>query len=328
MPLISGRCDRSSKVDRAFAPYGEVYNTFGSTTNTIFTGDYQDLVAGLFDTPNRELNQNQGRWISPDPSHSGWNAYAYSTNPLGTTDLSGLDDQAPDDFSFSTCGGAECAPTGFMNGELGLMGQPDWPLEALPPSDAGNINLTPWGTTNPLQALVDFGIEAALDTMVHNFTQGCAGGELCLGAVSPTGGLRGLQDLSFEGSVTGVATPSLTLRGSPETYFGGSTVKQLAYSERPVTLNHGSLNNLGRIAERGFDVNLDKMPVYVTRDIKAAAQAAFRVDWASNAANRGVVQSTMPQYVFDFAFASSEREYPGFFPYLDNVTEIPLRTPK
>lgn len=79
-----------SFLDRAFAPYGENYNNIGSTTDVNFTGDNQDFVAGTFDTPNRELNPSQGRWISPDPAHSGWNAYSYTTNPNSHTDRSGL----------------------------------------------------------------------------------------------------------------------------------------------------------------------------------------------------------------------------------------------
>jgi len=89
-PLISNMTAGTYFSDRAFAPYGEVYNNIGSTTDVNFTGDNQDLVAGTFDTPNRELNPNQGRWISPDPAHASWNAYSYTTNPLGETDSSGL----------------------------------------------------------------------------------------------------------------------------------------------------------------------------------------------------------------------------------------------
>jgi RHS repeat-associated protein len=90
--LVSSRGGRASLTDRAFAPYGETYKNIGAATNVNFTGDNQDLVAGTYDTPNRELNPNQGRWISPDPAHVGWNAYAYSTKPLGTVDTSGLCD--------------------------------------------------------------------------------------------------------------------------------------------------------------------------------------------------------------------------------------------
>lgn len=95
--FVSSLSNRTSYADRAFAPYGETYNNIGATTNVNFTGDSQDLVAGTFDTLNRELNPNQGRWISPDPAHAGWNAYAYSTNPLSTTDPAGLDDEDDDD---------------------------------------------------------------------------------------------------------------------------------------------------------------------------------------------------------------------------------------
>jgi hypothetical protein len=54
--------------DQAYAPYGEVYNkqsTGAGVPAQMFTGDTQDILTGLFDTPNRELNAGQGRWLSP-----------------------------------------------------------------------------------------------------------------------------------------------------------------------------------------------------------------------------------------------------------------------
>ncbi len=96
--LVSGLTLRNSVTDKAFAPYGETYSVSpsGNTTDLNFTGDNQDLVAGTYDTPSRELNPTQGRWISPDPLHSGWNAYAYSTNPLSAIDPSGNQDDSVD----------------------------------------------------------------------------------------------------------------------------------------------------------------------------------------------------------------------------------------
>jgi RHS repeat-associated protein len=79
--------------DQAYAPYGEVYNqqaTGASTPGQMFTGDTEDITGGIYDTPNRELNASQGRWLSPDPAGQGWNQYAYSTNPNGNVDPSGL----------------------------------------------------------------------------------------------------------------------------------------------------------------------------------------------------------------------------------------------
>jgi RHS repeat-associated protein len=90
MPLVSSRGGRASVAARLFAPYGESYNNVGITGDLNFTGDYQDLVAGTFDTPNRELNPTQGRWISPDPAHASWNAYSYTTNPMLFRDPTGL----------------------------------------------------------------------------------------------------------------------------------------------------------------------------------------------------------------------------------------------
>jgi RHS repeat-associated protein len=84
--------------DRAFSPYGKIYDSNGTngTQSQIFTGDTH-LSIGLFDTPNRELNQSQGRWLSPDPAGASWNAYSYVTNPNSLTDTSGLgaDEGAP-----------------------------------------------------------------------------------------------------------------------------------------------------------------------------------------------------------------------------------------
>ena len=88
--LSTGVQSRNMVYDRAFAPYGEMYKNFGSTTGLDFTGDTQDIVSGTFDTPNRELNPSQGRWISPDPSRAGWNLYAYATDPNTGTDPTGL----------------------------------------------------------------------------------------------------------------------------------------------------------------------------------------------------------------------------------------------
>ena len=93
--------NRASVYDRAFAPFGEVYDNFGQTTGYNFTGDTQDTISGIFDTPNRELHPNQGRWISPDPAGIAavdftnpqtLNRYAYVANsPMASTDPSGLD---------------------------------------------------------------------------------------------------------------------------------------------------------------------------------------------------------------------------------------------
>ena len=91
VPLVSSRGTRTSVGARLFAPYGESYNDVGIAGDLNFTGDNQDLVVGTFDTPNREFNPNQGRWISPDPAHASWNAYSYITNPLGEIDPFGLD---------------------------------------------------------------------------------------------------------------------------------------------------------------------------------------------------------------------------------------------
>jgi RHS repeat-associated protein len=114
VPLVSSRGNRNSVAARLFAPYGESYNNVGITGDVNFTGDNQDLVAGTFDTPNRELNPYQGRWISPDPARASWNAYSYTTNPLGKNDPSGLGAMSCD--SATTCNGASLLIGGTTGG--------------------------------------------------------------------------------------------------------------------------------------------------------------------------------------------------------------------
>ncbi|MGA7293486.1 MAG: RHS repeat-associated core domain-containing protein [Terriglobales bacterium] len=97
VPLVSNLSSRNSVYDRVYAPYGEIVE--GPTGALDFTGDFQDLVTGIYDTPNRELGANMGRWTSPDPAHASWNAYSYTTNPLVETDPSGL----------NLCGGFPCS---------------------------------------------------------------------------------------------------------------------------------------------------------------------------------------------------------------------------
>lgn len=79
--------------DRSFAPYGQMYGDngpAGSAVGQTFAGDTDDLYFNLFDTPNREYAQLQGRWLTPDPAQSGWNLYAYPANPNSNIDPSGL----------------------------------------------------------------------------------------------------------------------------------------------------------------------------------------------------------------------------------------------
>jgi RHS repeat-associated protein len=101
-------------TDQAFAPYSEVYDIFGSTEqNQIdFTGLTQDVFSGMYDTPNRELQGSlQGRWLSPDPAGSGWNQYAYPTNPNSNTDPTGLFDETDRPYK-----GQQIDPQAFFNG--------------------------------------------------------------------------------------------------------------------------------------------------------------------------------------------------------------------
>jgi RHS repeat-associated protein len=92
---------RALVFDRAFAPYGDMYNNFGQTANPSYTGNTQDTYVGLYDTPTRELAQNAGSWLSPDSVGLG-NRYAYASNPLILTDPSGMEPDVITDVGQTT----------------------------------------------------------------------------------------------------------------------------------------------------------------------------------------------------------------------------------
>jgi len=117
--VISSVTASTITTDRAFAPYGEVFNIFGGTgqSDIMFAGLDQGIFAGMYDTPNRELQgSQQGRWLSPDPAGSGWNQYTYVTNPNSGSDPTGLGDQpGSNSTSCTLLGGCISRSNGCMD---------------------------------------------------------------------------------------------------------------------------------------------------------------------------------------------------------------------
>ncbi len=113
--VVSTITGHSVSADRAYTPYGQQYNTFGSADPTfgIFAGDTGNFDSGvLWDTPNRELAINQIRFTSPDPAGAGWNQYAYPTNPNNFVDPSGLQLAGPGGCNMiDGCGGGVIDPS-------------------------------------------------------------------------------------------------------------------------------------------------------------------------------------------------------------------------
>lgn len=158
--FASSKNGRNSVSDKAYAPYGEVYKAVvGGSVATSFTGDLQDIVSGTFDTPARELNPTQGRWLSPDSAHSGLNAYAYSINPLGDMDASGLqpgdpwEDKGPGYMGSSPfcCNDAPSGGEHRSEGSLAMQAahdRMDAELDAMAEAD-GAVMPTPQLTVDP-----------------------------------------------------------------------------------------------------------------------------------------------------------------------------------
>lgn len=106
--------------DVAYSPYGELYDGFGSAGSqyTQFAGINGNFWSGVtWDASNRELSDYAGRWLSPDPAMSGWNQYAYPTNPNSMTDASGLFgiNGPGGGCDYQDCGGDDPCAYGFCD---------------------------------------------------------------------------------------------------------------------------------------------------------------------------------------------------------------------
>jgi RHS repeat-associated protein len=111
--------------------------SFPSQNEAMFTGDTQDVIAGMYDTPSRELQgSQQARFLSPDPAGAGWNQYAYPTNPNSLSDPLGLGplDCVSGESDPSVSGGCQ-EYTGEYNGPGGGYGGPQF--GSGPPDDWG-----------------------------------------------------------------------------------------------------------------------------------------------------------------------------------------------
>jgi RHS repeat-associated protein len=245
--MISYRGTRKQVADIAFAPYGETYNTFGSTAVINFTGDNQDMVGGTYDTPTRELNPNQGRWISPDAAHGGWNAYSYSTNPLSERDPNGTDplsdlfsayipegesgvfDMPTGDDEPDIKTGISCCSDGLV--PLISSEVADNQIDVAAPSSSGvDSGLSSAGSFNSLQTLVPDGTTQT--GQVQNLPP--SGTDI----TGISGAISGIVPLA------GMAA-SLTV-ALPETTFGALATEEIAVI--------GRLADTGVWAARGYNV--------------------------------------------------------------------------
>ncbi len=148
---------RAVNSDKAFAPFGEQYNT-GAAGNgdTVWAGISPDTVAGTYDALYRKYNPNQGRWVSPDPSGLNavdpsnpqtWNRYAYVlNNPLSNIDPTGLE-CVWDDGSFDSADDPVTGSKGGCAGQGGTWVDPDLFENAMLTNGQWNSNYGDWSSS-------------------------------------------------------------------------------------------------------------------------------------------------------------------------------------
>lgn len=174
---VPGSGNGTVSYDRAFAPYGEQYLSFGSSASSVFAGLTSNIDPSLHDTITRELS-NVGRWLSPDPSGAGWNGYAYATDPNRQTDPSGL---WPKSSPRQTRGLQDIPYVDWGGGDW-----PMWALENTPPNNLPG-----------LEGVIDFFLNP--DNKV-------ASGEQAMAAVDYSGADAGYYFPSQESLITSRTT--------------------------------------------------------------------------------------------------------------------------
>lgn len=163
--VFSSLLNRQVYEDKAFAPFGEVYNVgLAGGGETDFAGLSQDTLTGVNDSATRKEYPNQGRWLSPDPAGLSatdtsnpqtLNRYAYVANsPLSNIDPAGT----------------MCFPSieGDCSGMSGLQGTDYFNGTSCDPTLSGSCVFTPftpfpgkgqgWGNNNG--SSFNFGFDA------------------------------------------------------------------------------------------------------------------------------------------------------------------------
>jgi RHS repeat-associated protein len=114
--------DGSSDISWMSDPFGDDLTKVGTGSTTItdlflFGDMFRDTSWGsttINHTPARENTTIQGRWLSVDPAHSGWNGYVYAdNNPVTESDPSGLCGKGPQATS------APCSDSDLIDGPDG-----------------------------------------------------------------------------------------------------------------------------------------------------------------------------------------------------------------
>lgn len=100
-------------------------------------------------------------------------------------------------------------------------------------------------------------------------------------------------------------------------------VEHKAAPER-VWVYHGCISHARRISSHGLETG--RLPVWVTRDIRAARNAIDSSLRADPVLDPGVIAATIPREDFDALLAPNERAYTGFNGTLSASSEIVLRT--
>jgi RHS repeat-associated protein len=231
--IVSNIGNNTVVADQAYTPYGEIYNIFGANNAEyqVFAGTIADLAAStatpiMWDTPNRELSY-VGRWLSPDPAGSGWNQYAYVTNPNGNVDPSGLCPPGTTSGGYAN----NCGPAWFGYGAN------------CPQPGPGGCNVNGYGGGNCMISdnsqdaggtVVPCGLAfgSASSTLSGSFYMGA-------GTIAGSSGSSG-QVTVVQSSINGVPI------GSTTTYYGDPSVVSLMFggSFNGNAANNGTNNSI------------------------------------------------------------------------------------
>lgn len=305
----------------------------GNIDDSIMFGDtFEDTTSGqglINHTPAREMATIQGRWLSVDPAHSGWNGYVYANNdPVGSSDPSGLctgcddlpDNPQPNCGPAAGNGGSDCGGSPTQD-NLFPGGTPDNPVQ--------NQNLSGFELQQNFGSAQSDSQSIVNGANATGFWGGATGGPgsaFVSGIVSAFKSLAEANDVAdhlgwgiYNTATTALCQPAgagcfgMSLMAIEEGGAGGASLGGLNAGNQATLLTGDALKALPTELKMGIEAFKDMHPEYACAQPGMCVAATRQFNGMMNAMDASPIGTRAN--IFDFSLAGRKSLlYPNPFP--------------